>query len=261
MIWINLLTSVIRAPEYVGAEPVQRATWLNVLAYSCEQENHGKIVGCRSWKDRRWQQTCGVTLSEVDAAAPLLVWEGEDLIVWSYPSNKQAEIEAKRDAGRRCGKSRSDAKLQAVRSNLEKARESITQSSPQSSARSSPQSCSQTEWNGMEGKGMEWKDTVVSSDDDAHAIYDIYPRKTAKNAALKAIQRALKAKPAAYLKERTTAYCAVVACWPESERHFIPHPATWFNRGSYDDDPKTWERGSSNAPAAVGTYQPAPGDY
>jgi hypothetical protein len=44
---------------------------------------------------------------------------------------------------------------------------------------------------------------------------------------------------------RTRAYATATESWPESEKQFIPHPATWFNRGSYDDDPATWERKGS----------------
>lgn len=106
MNWLNLQISIVRSPEYVGCEPVQRATWFNVLAYSAERENGGRIEGAKTWKDRQWQQTCGVTLAEVEAAAPLLTWEGNDLIVWSYPTEKQAEIQAKRKAGQESGRKR-----------------------------------------------------------------------------------------------------------------------------------------------------------
>lgn len=49
--------------------------------------------------------------------------------------------------------------------------------------------------------------------------------------------------PKAYLWAKTRAYAAAVALWPEEETQFIPHPATWFNRGSYDDDPNEWVKG------------------
>ena len=42
-------------------------------------------------------------------------------------------------------------------------------------------------------------------------------------------------------------YADATTRWPVADRQFIPHPATWFNRGSYDDDPKEWSRN------AVGT--------
>jgi hypothetical protein len=84
----------------------------------------------------------------------------------------------------------------------------------------------------------------------AAEIYQSYPRKQGKAAALKAIANATKAVPLDRLLERTKAYAAAVALWPESEKQYIPHPATWFNRGSYDDDPVTWVRNSTPAKPA-----------
>lgn len=79
-------------------------------------------------------------------------------------------------------------------------------------------------------------------DDHAERIYRAYPRHTARQAALKAIRKALKTVPAERLLAVTEAYAAAVGRWPNSERKYIPYPATWFNRGSYDDDPSEWER-------------------
>jgi hypothetical protein len=101
--WLNLQTSSIRHPHYIGSEPVARATWLNVMVYCCEQENGGRIVGARAWKDRQWQQTCGVTLQEVNESDPLTSWDGDDLVIWNYPSDKEGEIRAKREGGRQGG--------------------------------------------------------------------------------------------------------------------------------------------------------------
>ena len=66
MNWININTDTLRSEEYLGAEPVERATWLNLLAWCCAQENGGEIENCREWKDRKWQQLCGVTKTEVE---------------------------------------------------------------------------------------------------------------------------------------------------------------------------------------------------
>lgn len=84
-------------------------------------------------------------------------------------------------------------------------------------------------------------------------IYAAYPRKVGKTAALKAIQRAIRhigvTRGPDGLLERTKAYAAATAQWPAADKQFIPHPATWFNRGSYDDDPKEWLRGAAAAPS------------
>lgn len=106
MNWLNIEIRLMRSPEYIGSEPIERATWLNLLAYCAEQENGGQIHGCASWKDRQWQQTCGVTAAEVRVDSALWHWEGDELIVWNYPIDKQAEVQAKREAGAKGGKSK-----------------------------------------------------------------------------------------------------------------------------------------------------------
>jgi hypothetical protein len=118
MNWLNIYIPNIRSPEFLGCDPVARATWFCVLAYCADQENGGTLAGAKAWKDRQWQQLCGVTLSEVNGAAPLLAWNGDDLIVWSYPSSAQTVLEAKREGGRKGGlssaRSRVAPKVEAV---------------------------------------------------------------------------------------------------------------------------------------------------
>lgn len=87
---------------------------------------------------------------------------------------------------------------------------------------------------------------------DAEAIYQAYPRKVGKTAAIKAITAALRqvnkcgpldghATAGDYLLERAQSYAEAVATWPARDREYIPMPATWFNRGSYLDDPREWQ--------------------
>ena len=114
MIYFTLRISTLRSPEYIGSEPTARATWLNLLAYCCEQENGGVIPACSGWKDRQWQQTCGITLTEAQEQSPLWRWDGSDVVVAFYPADKQAEIEAKREAGRRGGRRSGKARREAV---------------------------------------------------------------------------------------------------------------------------------------------------
>ena len=104
MNWINIPVSLLRSPEYAGADPIQRATWLNLLGYCCEQENQGEIAGCLEWRCRRWQQTCGVTLEETRVESDLWEWRENNIIVAFYPLDKEEEVKAKREAGRKGGK-------------------------------------------------------------------------------------------------------------------------------------------------------------
>lgn len=76
----------------------------------------------------------------------------------------------------------------------------------------------------------------------AESIYHAYPKRVGKQGAIKAIKKALALKPAEALLKASRLYAEAVATWPESDRVYIPHPATWFNRGSYEDDPQNWKR-------------------
>lgn len=117
MNWLNINVATLRSAEYIGSDPIARATWLNVSGWCCMQENGGRIANSRDWKDRQWQQICGVTAEEVNASAPLLFWEGNDLVVWNYPVQKESEVAAKREGGRkgglRSGASRREAQVEA----------------------------------------------------------------------------------------------------------------------------------------------------
>lgn len=101
-----------------------------------------------------------------------------------------------------------------------------------------------------------WTDGIFSTPVTAEMVYAAYPRKVGRGAAIKAIQKAAKLIgpkatsttrfcPYAVLLERTQAFAKATASWPEADRHFICHPATWFNQERYNDDPKEWERGTA----------------
>ena len=146
MRWLNIEIANLRSPAFVGAEPVERATWLSLLAYCCDQENGGVIKGCREWKDRQWQMTCGVMASEVIAEAQLWAWRGSDLRIAYYPLAKEAEVQAKRDfasrGGRASGEARREAQLEA-------------QLQPQAQAGASQDGEADRERKGKERKGKE----------------------------------------------------------------------------------------------------------
>lgn len=80
---------------------------------------------------------------------------------------------------------------------------------------------------------------------DAEKIYNLYPRKEAKKAALKAIQGAIGkggSERVSFLVAKTTAYAEAVSRWPKDALCFVPLPASWFNGCRFDDDPQYWER-------------------
>lgn len=150
MNWLNIHTDTLRSQEFLGAEPVERATWLALLGWCATQENSGVIQGAKSWTDRRWQQTCGVTKAEADTKSELFLFEGESLVVSFYPVEKQAEVVAKREAGKRGGRPRKPLETQGEKpSGLPCGSAEVNHEAMQS------ESEAETEWKGMEGKGME----------------------------------------------------------------------------------------------------------
>lgn len=118
MEWINLhIPSQVRHPAYVGSSPAERGTWLSVLAYACEIECGGTLVGAAGWKDRQWQQACGVTKREVAASSRLLQTVGDDVVVNGYPIEKEEIVRENRVNGGTGGRMKTQAKTQAARTN------------------------------------------------------------------------------------------------------------------------------------------------
>lgn len=95
MDWIYLPTSTLDSEEFVGAEPIERATWLCLLRYCIGQENGGAILACGDWSDRKWQQLARVTKAEVMTESRLWTWwnEGQCIRVWGYPLDKQERVQ------------------------------------------------------------------------------------------------------------------------------------------------------------------------
>lgn len=120
MNFINLHTDFLRSETYLGAEPIERATWLNLLAWCASQENGGVIKGAKTWTDRKWQQLCGITLKEVETMSELYAFSGDNLVVFSYPVEKEAEVKAKREAGKKGGRPKKTKTLEPSKNKEEK---------------------------------------------------------------------------------------------------------------------------------------------
>lgn len=104
MNWLNIEIKTLISNEFLGSEPVDRATWICLLRYCAQQENGGKVKGCKEWKDRQWMQLAGITREEVTRKTMLWKWDADTVTVWEYPICKEKEIKAKRKAGRITGK-------------------------------------------------------------------------------------------------------------------------------------------------------------
>ncbi len=92
------------------------------------------------------------------------------------------------------------------------------------------------------------KDTSSASDDAFSEFWAVVPRKTEKIAARKAYEAVVKLlaanlgwtpeKARAHLLERMGAF----ADSPKGKGNWCPYPATWLNKGRYDDDPAEWNK-------------------
>lgn len=194
MQYVSVPVSVLNSTEFVGSEPVQRATWLCLVGFCCDQENGGVIEDCRSWTDRKWQQIAHVTKAEVSQASDLWRFDGENLEVFAFPVTVQTKLQEKRLHGHA-------AALKRWQNDKAKATEPIKQPdakpskknrSPNAKAYADPDDnpdadasggvkspiadppktpCSgnakpnatpKKKTYGMEGNGMEWKGEIVA---------------------------------------------------------------------------------------------------
>jgi hypothetical protein len=73
--------------------------------------------------------------------------------------------------------------------------------------------------------------------EQAEAIYRVYPKKVGKPVAIKAILKALKKTSYDALLEAVKKFSVV---WNGNSLDYCPHPSTWFNQERYKDDPETW---------------------
>jgi len=122
MNYLNLSTQMMGEPTPAGVETLEIGTWLRLTLYSIDQENGGVIVGCKNWTDNKWRVVCRVTADQVGQVAELWHFVGDDLHLWSYPMDSEEKVASKREAGKRGGQSRSEAKAAAVRANGSKAK-------------------------------------------------------------------------------------------------------------------------------------------
>jgi hypothetical protein len=70
-------------------------------------------------------------------------------------------------------------------------------------------------------------------------IYQAYPRKMGKGAAIKAIKKSLNKISPMHLLIKVDTYASVTS-W--QDKQYLPFPATWFNQERWLDDPKEWEQ-------------------
>lgn len=103
MNWLNISIQTLDSENFLGSDPTERGTWLCLLRYCIGQENGGIISGCLDWSDRKWQQLVRITKKEAALRCDLWTWDGNSLIVWGYPLEKENEVREKRDRAKTNG--------------------------------------------------------------------------------------------------------------------------------------------------------------
>lgn len=105
MRFLNIEITVLKSAEFLGQEPVDRATWLCLQTYCTLMETGGVVTGCGQWGDRKWQQVVGITKEEAHRACPLWQWEGDSIILWGYNHFEEERIKTLRSRASEAGKS------------------------------------------------------------------------------------------------------------------------------------------------------------
>lgn len=153
MNWLNIEIKTLRSHEYLGCEPIDRATWMALMTYCAVQENSGRMEDCAFWGERKWQQLVGVTKEEAERDCALWKWEGGHINVWGYPIEKEQEVKTKREMG----KSTSPRKAEAARLNGQSG------GRPKTQLKTERKTQQETQEKPIEGKGREGKGKEVGS--------------------------------------------------------------------------------------------------
>ena len=103
--------------ESAGAEPLEIGIWIRLTLYSIDQENGGIIANSRGWNDRKWRNICRISAEEANTVSELFWFVGDDMHLWNYPMESEEKVASKREAGKRGGKARSEAKVNAAKAN------------------------------------------------------------------------------------------------------------------------------------------------
>ena len=179
MNWLNINIETIQSMEFKRSNPVKRATWLSLMAYCAQQETGGVIEDCADWSNQEWLQVCGVSLEEVKTTCLLYGFEGNNLVVNFYPLEQEAKVIKNRASGAKGGRPKKKVAPETP----------IPQGDKPCGLPSGSDSLKRKE---KERKEKERKEKLSA---DAEEVYQAYPRKVAKQDAIKAITKALKTTP------------------------------------------------------------------
>ena len=250
MNWLNLNIQTLDSENFLGSDPIDRATWLCLLRYCIGQENGGVINDCLGWGDRKWQQLVRVTKKEALRDCDLWQWGEQTLIVWGYPKDKEDEIKHLRSIG----KQTSEAKKAAAKANGSKGGRPTH--NPTHNPTEEPK-ITQTEpierkGKEVERKGIEERECASENPtpqipdfgDQAQQVVSAYPRREKVASALKIVFGHLTAgENFEAMLSGTKAAAAVIRTLPSgSSNRYVPGAENFFISKRWADDPETLKR-------------------
>jgi len=231
MNWLNINTVNSHDPRYTHSLWSDRGAWLSMVTYCTEQETGGIIVGARLWTDRQWLLSFGGLLSELNPDSLLWKWVGNDLHLELYPHDMQATVIARREAGRKGGQVKSEAKAEAVRANgnVEKAK----QKQSKSKATSKPKEMERKEKE-LEGT-LSYQSAIADERErDWEKVWSAFPKKIDK---IKAKKLFLEHTVSAQRIIDALADWSATDEWTRDNGRWIPLPTTWLGRAGWNEQP------------------------
>jgi hypothetical protein len=99
MHWTYLEHAVMDTAEFCSASMHDRGVWVTLIKFCGSKENGGTIKGCKNWDDRTWLQLTGMVAKDLAPIVQLWAWDGDDLIVYGYPIEKEAKVVSNRKNG------------------------------------------------------------------------------------------------------------------------------------------------------------------
>jgi hypothetical protein len=253
MEWLNIHTATLDSEAVIGADPIERGTWLMLLRFCIGQENGGIVLDAKNWKDRKCQQLLRVTQKEILTPSALWTWHGDDLHVSHYPIDKEQVVKTNRLNGTRGGRPKNKTKTKPTGFHSDNETDNPDETTRHDFA--------ETEGNrkgkGMEGKGMEAETdaaaTTTFSPSErilAESLVAAYPRKYNFGDSLRQAKACL-LREADRTGDPQLAHDNIlagieaikdsIATWTDSEKmQFIKQPPAFFAQDHWKDDPTEW---------------------
>lgn len=233
MNWINLNIQTLDSENFLGSEPVDRATWLCLLRYCIGQENGGIITDCLDWGDRKWQQLVRVTKKEATRQCDLWSWDGKTLIVWGYPVEKEDEIQQKRERAKTNGALGGRPRKAKVETEIGTDKKPTLVISAKAEG---------------ERKGKEVEERECAGE-KARQIVDAYPRREKVAECLSIVSKHLdEGEDFEAMLSGTKACAAVIRTLPSAHlNRYVPSAGAFFLGKRWKDDPETMKRQGNQA--------------